>query len=68
MASRGGQSPASVASHLEGITSPAKQTHIVRHARKQNAEPDVIELLENLPDREYENMADAMNGRGDLAE
>jgi hypothetical protein len=68
MASRGGQSPANVAKHLKGINFPAKQPDIVQHARKQKAGPDVIELLENLPDREYGNMAEVMKGMGEVSE
>jgi Protein of unknown function (DUF2795) len=68
MASRGGRSPADVAKHLKGISFPAKQPDLIEHARKQKAGPEVIELLENLPDREYGDMADVMKGLGEVSE
>ena len=64
MASRGGRSPANVTKHLNCISFPAKQPDLVPHARKQEAEPEVIELLEKMPAREYGNMADVMKGWG----
>ncbi|MFW6324609.1 MAG: DUF2795 domain-containing protein [Desulfovibrionales bacterium] len=36
----------------------------MEHARKNNAEPEVINELENFPDRQYANMAEVMKGFG----
>jgi Protein of unknown function (DUF2795) len=55
MASREGRSTANITKHLKGISFSAKQPDLAEHARKQKAEPEVIELLEKLPDREYGN-------------
>ena len=73
MASRGGRSPANITKHLKGISFPAKQPDLVpakqpdlvKHAREQKAEREVIEVLENLPDRDYGNMADVMKAMGE---
>jgi Protein of unknown function (DUF2795) len=66
MAVRAGRSPANIAKHLKGISFPAKQPDLVEHTRKQKAEPEVIELLEKMPDRDYGNMADVMKGVGEV--
>lgn len=68
MASRGGRSPANITKHLKGISFPVGQADLIKHARKQKAEPEVLELLETLPDREYENMADVMKGMGEASD
>jgi Protein of unknown function (DUF2795) len=67
MTSRGGRSPANVTKHLKGISFPAKQPDLVQHARKK-AEPEIIELLKKMPDREYGSMADVMKGMGEVSE
>ena len=66
MASRGGRSPANITKHLKGIDFPVKQPDLVKHARKQKEEREVIEVLEKMPDREYGNMADVMKAMGEV--
>jgi hypothetical protein len=39
---------------LSGVDYPASKQDLVEHARRQGGEPDVIEALEALPDREYD--------------
>jgi hypothetical protein len=39
---------------LSGMDYPASKQDLIEHARKQNADQDVIEALEHLPDREYD--------------
>jgi len=39
---------------LSGMDYPASKQDLIEHARKQNADRDVIEALESIPDREYE--------------
>jgi Protein of unknown function (DUF2795) len=54
----GGRSPTTVAHCLLGLSFPAGREQLVAQARKRNANRDVIELLERLPNRRYEGMAD----------
>ena len=56
--------PIDVSKHLKGIDFPAQKEDLVQHASEQGADQDVIELLEQLPEKEYGNMADVMKGVG----
>lgn len=49
----------------QGNQLPGEQPDLVKHAREQKAEREVIEVLENLPDRDYGNMADVMKAMGE---
>ncbi len=60
----GGRSPANIARSLKGIDFPVGKRDLVEHARKNNADQEVIEVLQQLPDREYGNMADVEKGVG----
>ncbi len=61
----GGESPANVATYLKGIDYPANKEHLVQHAQKNGAESEVVDVLNNMPDHEYGNMADVMKGYGE---
>lgn len=61
----GGESPANVSTYLKGIDYPAKKDQLVQHAQQNGAESAVIDVLNKMPDQEYENMADVMKGYGD---
>ena len=54
----GGTSPITVAHCLMGLSFPAGWDQLVRQARKRNANREVIELLQRLPDRRYDGMAE----------
>ena len=54
----GGKSPFIVAHFLLGLNFPTDRAHMVEHARKRNATPEVVGVLEQLPDRRYGGMAD----------
>lgn len=51
---------------LSGIDFPANKENLVNHARQQNASQEVIEVLEQMPEREYENMADVEHEFGQV--
>ncbi|WP_181297306.1 DUF2795 domain-containing protein [Pseudomonas sp. Q2-TVG4-2] len=61
----GGESPANVTTYLKGIDYPAKKDQLVQHAQQNGADSEVIEVLNNMPDQEYGNMADVMKGYGE---
>lgn len=61
----GGQSPANISSYLGGIDFPADKKDIVDHVKGNGAKSDVIEVVEALPERQYETMADVMKGVGE---
>ena len=54
----GGESPANVATYLKGIDYPANKQDLLRHARQNGAEQDVVDVLERMPEQQYGNMAD----------
>jgi hypothetical protein len=56
----GGESPANVTTSLKGIDYPAKKDQLVKHAQRNGAESEVIEVLKALHDLEYGKMADVM--------
>jgi len=61
----GGQSPSNVATHLKGIDFPCSKANLITHARQNQADPPIIQVLEDFPDREYASMADVMEGFGE---
>ncbi|HOY10992.1 MAG TPA: DUF2795 domain-containing protein [Candidatus Paceibacterota bacterium] len=50
--------------YLSGINYPAKKEDLVNHAKSQNAPQDVIDTLEDLPDREYGGPTDVSSAIG----
>jgi hypothetical protein len=64
----GGQSPSNITHHLSGIDFPCRKDDLVEHARKNNADDEVLETLEDLPEGEYANMADVMKDYGEERE
>lgn len=61
----GGQSPANVTQHLSGIDFPASRADLERHAKDNGAGDDVLDVIRNMPDQEYGNMADVTKGVGE---
>lgn len=61
----GGHSPANVSNYLSGIDFPANKDDLVEHARKNGTEDEVMEVIESLPEGQYESMADVMKGVGE---
>jgi Protein of unknown function (DUF2795) len=50
---------ASVKKYLKGIEYPAYKEDLIEYAQEQNAEDDIIELLEQLSDEaEYNSLAE----------
>jgi hypothetical protein len=62
----GGRSPANISHYLKGIDFPARKPDLVRHAKANGAEQAVLDVLENLPENEYQNMADVMSAVGEV--
>jgi hypothetical protein len=63
-----GQSPTNIAHSLSGIDFPCNKEDLVEHARKNNADDEVLEILEELPEGGYTNMADVMKSYGEARE
>lgn len=57
-------SAANVTHALKGIDFPASKQDIIKHAQGNNADQTVIQELNNLPDEQYNSMAEVMKGFG----
>jgi len=60
----GGKSPANVTKHLKGIDFPAQKQDLVKHAQHLKAEKVVIDEIQSMEDRQYDNMADVTKSFG----
>lgn len=60
----GGHSPSNILHHLKGVDFPADKNGLLKQAEKNDAEPDILEILRQLPDAEYHTMADVLKGVG----
>ena len=61
----GGHSPANVSHHLKGIGFPASKDDLLRKAKDNGADQDVLEVIEAMPDADFETMADVMKAYGE---
>lgn len=59
-------SAAGVTSALTGISFPSDRSGLVSQARDNEAPDKVIDLIENLPDRRFETMADVTTAVGEV--
>ena len=62
----GGQSPANITHDLKGIDFPAGRDDLVKHAQKNDADEEVLEVIRQMPGQEYGSMADVMKGVGEV--
>ena len=44
--------PVEIQRHLKGVDYPADKQELIKHAKQQKADRDVLSLLEKLPDGE----------------
>jgi hypothetical protein len=58
--------PIEVEKSLKGISFPAKKEDLVKHARKQGADQDVLETIKNLPEEEFHNAVDVTKAIGEM--
>lgn len=62
----GGQSPSNIARFLSGMDFPVKKEDVVKHAKGLKADNEILDVLKQIPEREYGNMADVMKGLGEV--
>jgi len=53
-----------VAQTLAGIDFPADKNKVINYARQHQANEDLVEVLEKLPNEQYTSMADIFKGIG----
>lgn len=60
----GGHSPSNILHHLKGVDFPSDKSGLVEQARKNNADQDILNIINQLPEGEYHTMADVLKGVG----
>ncbi|AFY34034.1 DUF2795 domain-containing protein [Calothrix sp. PCC 7507] len=59
--------PVEIQKHLKGVDYPADKQQLIKHAKKQKADQDVLSILEQLPDdEEFNSPADLNKAIGDI--
>ncbi len=51
--------------YLKGVSYPSKKVQLIQKAQENQAPRDVIDLLGNLPDREFSSVADVSRAAGE---
>ncbi len=51
---------------LSGIDFPVNKEGLVNHARQKKANQEIIDTLQQMPEREYGNMADVEHAFGEV--
>lgn len=60
----GGHSTATIAQVLSGIDFPADKQKLVEYAQKNNADSEILDTINQMPESEYTSMADVFKGVG----
>ncbi|HNY64018.1 MAG TPA: DUF2795 domain-containing protein [Deltaproteobacteria bacterium] len=66
MAGSGDVSTVDVEMFLKGMSFPSDKDGLIRKARENGAPDDVMDLLNNLPDRDHHTPIDASRAAGGL--
>jgi hypothetical protein len=59
---------AELAHALKGVDLPQGKEGLLEIAQENEADDEIIEIIESLPEREYETMADVIAAAGEIAE
>mgnify|MGYP005833062971 CR=1 FL=1 len=54
-----------ISKNLSGIDFPSDKSHLIDYARSKGANEDVINALQQMPERNYQNMADVERSFGE---
>jgi len=57
--------PTEVSKFLGGLNFPADKRKVIEHAKSKGASNDVIDALNSIPERNYDNSADVSSEIGD---
>ena len=55
-----GISPETIYNFLKGMNYPAGKNELIQQAKKNNADTNVINAMESLPEKEYESQEDVI--------
>lgn len=56
--------PVQFMKYIKGIKFPARKQDIIARAGENNAPPDVMDILDRMPDQDYRTAADVAKGYG----
>ncbi|NJO72814.1 MAG: DUF2795 domain-containing protein [Leptolyngbyaceae cyanobacterium RM1_406_9] len=56
--------PIQLQKHLKGIDYPVNKENLIKHAKEHGADENVISVLDQLPDKEFETPADVNKAVG----
>ncbi len=57
-------SPAEIEEHLSGVDYPAQKQELKQHAQNEDAPNEVMQVIDQMPDQEYNSPADVAKGVG----
>lgn len=58
--------PIQIQKHLKGVDYPASKQDLIEHAQQQDADENILSILEQLPDQEFETPAEVSKAIGDI--
>ncbi|NJL83234.1 MAG: DUF2795 domain-containing protein [Chloroflexaceae bacterium] len=58
--------PVQIQKHLKGIDYPASKQDLVKHAQQQGAGDEVLDVLNQLPEEQYETPTDVSKAVGEI--
>jgi hypothetical protein len=58
----------SITKHLQGIDFPVKKKDLIEHANKKGVDDAVMQMFNEMDDREYNSIKDVMKEYGDKYE
>lgn len=63
---KGGLPPAQIGPFIKDINFPANKKDVIQHAKNSNANPEVIDTLENLPNQKFNSSQELKRVLGDI--
>jgi hypothetical protein len=58
--------PVELQKYLKGMNYPASKDDLIEHAEGQGADDEILDLLEQIPDEEYDAPTDVNKALGEL--
>ncbi|SFM83641.1 DUF2795 domain-containing protein [Nitrosomonas communis] len=58
--------PIQVQKYLSGMDYPADKDEIIDHAKDQGADDDIVQILQQLPEKDYKTAADVSKAIGQI--
>lgn len=58
--------PIQIQKHLKGVDYPASKQELIEHAQQQDADEEILSILKQLPEQEFETPAEVSKAIGDI--